>query len=44
MVSEFGACCEKFKTMPGAHTWIVWRHFLNEVAPQMSGPAGNVTN
>jgi enterochelin esterase family protein len=22
-----------FKTMPGAHTWIVWRHFLNEVAP-----------
>jgi enterochelin esterase-like enzyme len=24
-----------FKTMPGAHTWIVWRHFLNEVAPQL---------
>jgi enterochelin esterase family protein len=22
-----------FKTMPGAHTWIVWRHFLSEVAP-----------
>ena len=26
-----------FKTMPGAHTWIVWRHFLNEVAPQLFG-------
>jgi enterochelin esterase-like enzyme len=26
-----------FKTMPGAHTWIVWRHFLNEVAPQLWG-------
>jgi enterochelin esterase-like enzyme len=24
-----------FKTMPGAHTWIVWRHFLHEVAPQL---------
>jgi enterochelin esterase-like enzyme len=33
-----------FKTMPGAHTWIVWRHFLNEVAPQLFGPSGNVTN
>jgi len=33
-----------FKTMPGAHTWIVWRHFLNEVAPQLFGPNGNVTN
>src|SRR6185369_7260817 len=33
-----------FKTMPGAHTWIVWRHFLNEVAPQLFGPDGNVTN
>ena len=26
-----------FKTMPGAHTWIVWRRFLNEVAPQLWG-------
>jgi enterochelin esterase-like enzyme len=24
-----------FKTMPGVHTWILWRHFLNEVAPQL---------
>ncbi|OFW26148.1 MAG: hypothetical protein A3H97_15410 [Acidobacteria bacterium RIFCSPLOWO2_02_FULL_65_29] len=23
----------KFRTIPGAHTWIVWRQFLNEVAP-----------
>ena len=22
-----------FRTIPGAHTWIVWRKFLNEVAP-----------
>jgi enterochelin esterase family protein len=22
-----------FKTSPGAHTWIVWRQYLNEVAP-----------
>jgi enterochelin esterase-like enzyme len=28
-----------FKTVPGAHTWIVWRRFLNEVAPQLWGPA-----
>ena len=28
-----------FKTIPGAHTWIVWRRFLNEVAPQLWGPA-----
>ena len=33
-----------FKTIPGAHTWIVWRKFLNEVAPQLFGPSGNVTN
>jgi len=33
-----------FKTIPGAHTWIVWRRFLNEVAPQLFGPNGNVTN
>jgi len=33
-----------FKTIPGAHTWIVWRRFLNEVAPQLFGPSGNVTN
>jgi enterochelin esterase-like enzyme len=26
-----------FKTVPGAHTWIVWRRFLNEVAPQLWG-------
>jgi enterochelin esterase family protein len=24
-----------YKTAPGAHTWIVWRKFLNEVAPQI---------
>ncbi len=30
-----------FKTMPGAHTWIVWRRFLNEVAPQLWGTAGS---
>lgn len=29
-----------YKTVPGAHTWIVWRKFLNEVAPQMF-PAGS---
>jgi enterochelin esterase family protein len=30
-----------FKTMPGAHTWIVWRRLLNEVAPQLwASPAG----
>lgn len=32
-----------FKTMPGAHTWIVWRRFFNEVAPQIY-PAGTVSN
>jgi enterochelin esterase-like enzyme len=30
-----------FKTVPGAHTWIVWRRLLNEVAPQLwSSPSG----
>jgi enterochelin esterase-like enzyme len=24
-----------YKTTPGAHTWIVWRKYLNEVAPQI---------
>jgi enterochelin esterase-like enzyme len=24
-----------FKTSPGAHTWIVWRKYLYEVAPQI---------
>jgi enterochelin esterase family protein len=24
-----------FKSTPGAHTWIVWRKYLNEVAPQI---------
>ena len=24
-----------YKTTPGAHTWIVWRKYLNEVAPLM---------
>jgi enterochelin esterase-like enzyme len=24
-----------FYTMPGAHTWIVWRHFLVQFAPQL---------
>jgi enterochelin esterase-like enzyme len=33
-----------FRTIPGAHTWIVWRKFLNEVAPQLFGPSGTVTN
>jgi enterochelin esterase-like enzyme len=28
-----------YKTTPGAHTWIVWRKYLNEVAPQIF-PAG----
>ena len=28
-----------FKTLPGAHTWIMWRRFLNEVAPQLWGSA-----
>jgi enterochelin esterase-like enzyme len=22
-----------YRTIPGAHTWIVWRKFLNEMAP-----------
>jgi enterochelin esterase family protein len=30
-----------FKTIPGAHTWIVWRRFLNDVAPQLWGTAGS---
>lgn len=30
-----------FKTIPGAHTWSVWRKFLNEVAPQLwASPSG----
>jgi enterochelin esterase family protein len=32
-----------FRTVPGAHTWIVWRRFLNEAAPQIfpgSAPRG----
>jgi enterochelin esterase-like enzyme len=29
-----------YKTAPGAHTWIVWRKFLYEVAPQVF-PAGS---
>ena len=33
-----------FKTIPGAHTWIVWRRFLNEVAPQIFGPNQGLTN
>lgn len=24
-----------FREIPGAHTWIVWRQFLNEMAPQL---------
>jgi len=28
-----------YKTSPGAHTWIVWRRYLNEVAPQMFPPS-----
>jgi enterochelin esterase-like enzyme len=30
-----------FKTLPGAHTWILWRRFLNEVAPQLWGTASS---
>jgi enterochelin esterase-like enzyme len=30
-----------FKTTPGAHTWIVWRKYLNEVAPQLWGSQGS---
>ena len=26
-----------FKTLPGAHTWVLWRRFLNDVAPQLWG-------
>ena len=26
-----------FRTIPGAHTWIVWRKFLNEMAPLLWG-------
>lgn len=29
-----------YKTTPGGHTWIVWRKYLNEVAPQIF-PAGS---
>jgi enterochelin esterase family protein len=32
-----------FKTTPGAHTWIVWRRFLNEVAPLL-WPTSGQTN
>ena len=32
-----------YKTSPGAHTWIVWRKYLNEVAPQIF-PARNVSS
>src|SRR5688572_20114691 len=30
-----------FKTTPGAHTWIVWRKYLNEVAPLLWGSQGS---
>jgi len=30
-----------FKTIPGVHTWIVWRRFLNEMAPQLWPGATN---
>jgi enterochelin esterase family protein len=33
-----------FRTIPGAHTWIVWRRFLNEVAPQLFAPGQGLTN
>jgi enterochelin esterase-like enzyme len=32
-----------FRTIPGAHTWIVWRRFLNEVAPQLFGQGQGLT-
>jgi enterochelin esterase family protein len=34
-----------YKTSPGAHTWIVWRKYLNEVMPQMfPASSGRTTN
>ena len=30
-----------YKTTPGAHTWIVWRKYLHEVAPQLWGAQGS---
>jgi enterochelin esterase-like enzyme len=30
-----------FKTLPGVHTWIMWRRFLNDVAPQLWGTASS---
>ena len=30
-----------YKTTPGAHTWIVWRKYLNEVAPLLWRSAGS---
>jgi enterochelin esterase family protein len=33
-----------FRTIPGAHTWIVWRRFLNEVVPQIFAPGQAITN
>ena len=30
-----------YKTTPGAHTWIVWRKYLNEVAPMLWAPTGS---
>jgi len=30
-----------YKTSPGAHTWIVWRKYLYEVAPQLWGAQGS---
>jgi enterochelin esterase family protein len=32
-----------FKTLPGVHTWLMWRRFLNDVAPQLWG-TGSSTN
>jgi enterochelin esterase family protein len=33
-----------FKTVPGAHTWIVWRRFLQEVGPQIFATGPGLTN
>jgi enterochelin esterase-like enzyme len=33
-----------FKTVPGAHTWIVWRRFLQEVGPQIFAQGPGLTN
>jgi enterochelin esterase-like enzyme len=33
-----------FQTLPGAHTWIMWRHFLSSFAPTLWGTPSSPTN